>query len=464
MKMNNAGTSSTASRRISGNFISAVGHMRVSRIPHRIFVYADFDDKFLHRLALRRISIAADCCSMLPRDRAVKQAYREPCSQPDVVLTGPHQAGQTLVRAGKVTFISRTINKWAWAALAGAGAAMLVSRSTSASVNAGSRQRTLSPADERHAAAGSGRLADNPADIPVGGWNAILKRTYHEIVRDRVLAVAAGVTFYGLLALFPAVTAFVSFYGLIADRSAILDHLALLDTVLPMGAVDIIRDQIIRITSGDETKLGVAFLLGAGMSLWSANAGVKAMFDALNVAYNEVEKRSFIKLNAISLAFTFAVIAFGLIAISAIAVVPAILNYLYLGALSEWIVWLGRWPLIFLILLAGLAALYRFGPSRREPKWAWVSPGAIFAATAWIVFSILFSWYVANFGEYNKTYGALGAVIALLMWLWLSVTIVLVGAELNAETERQTLRDTTRGTAKPIGLRGAVVADQKTIS
>ena len=369
-----------------------------------------------------------------------------------------------ILRAELVSYISRKINKWSLAALAGASASLLVQRSISLSAEKVRQKAVSQPDGDQLARAGTGRLADNPADIPAGGWWAIVKRTYGEIARDRVLAVAAGVTFYGLLALFPAVTAFVSFYGLVADRSTILEHLALLENLLPMGAVDILRDQIIRITSGDETKLGVAFLLGVGMSLWSANAGVKAMFDALNVAYNEEEKRSFIKLNAISLTFTFAVIVFGLIAISAIAVVPAILNYFYLGAISEWIVWLGRWPLIFVILLAGLAALYRFGPSRREPKWAWVSPGAIFAAMAWIVFSILFSWYVANFGEYNKTYGALGAVIALLMWLWLSVTIVLVGAELNAETERQTLRDTTRGAAKPIGLRGAAVADQKTLN
>jgi membrane protein len=279
--------------------------------------------------------------------------------------------------------------------------------------------------------------------------------------RGRVLAVAAGVVFYAILALVPAITAFVSLYGLVADQSTIVEHLAAIEGFLPAGATEILRDQVTRITSGGETKLGLAFAISLALALWSANAGVKAIFDALNVAYGEEEKRGFFKLNLISLSCTLAAIVFLLLAIGATAVVPVVLDMLHLGPAAEWLIAIGRWPVLIGALMLGLAALYRFGPSRDEPRWSWVSPGAIFASVAWLLGSLLFSWYVANFEDYNKTYGALGALIGLLTWMWLSAIIVLVGAELNSETERQTWRDTTRGPPKPIGLRGADAADNK---
>lgn len=320
-------------------------------------------------------------------------------------------------------------------------------------------RRTGKAGGVRHTA--DGAAAEAPTDIPASGWRDILWRTYAEVSKDRVLAVAAGVTFYGLLAVFPAVTAFVSLYGLVADPGTVAEQLSAAEGVLPQGAIEIIRDQIVRITTGNETKLGFAFVIGIGLSAWSANAGVKAVFDALNVAYGEDEKRSFIRLNLTSLTFTLGILVFAVLAIGAVAAIPVILDYLYLGAVAEWLLWLGRWPALIAILMIGLAALYRFGPSRHDAKWKWVSPGAVFASVAWLLASILFSWYVASFEDYNKTYGALGAVIALLMWMWLSATIILVGAELNSETERQTLRDTTEGTPKPVGSRGADAADNK---
>lgn len=303
--------------------------------------------------------------------------------------------------------------------------------------------------------------AQAPTEIPAVGWVAIARRTYDEVGKDRVLAVAAGVTFYGLLALFPAVTAFVSLYGIMADPASVADQLAIAEGLLPAGALEVVRDQVTRIATGDQTKLGVAFLISLGLSAWSANAGVKALFDALNVAYGEEEKRSFIRLNLTTLGFTLAILLFALLALGAIAAVPVLLDFLYLGAATEWLLWLGRWPALILVLMLGLSALYRFGPSRDDAQWKWVSPGAILASVTWLVGSIAFSWYVATFEDYNKTYGALGAVIALLMWMWLSATIVLVGAELNSEAERQTLRDTTKGPPEPIGFRGADAADNK---
>lgn len=308
---------------------------------------------------------------------------------------------------------------------------------------------------------GEGALASAPTDIPPRGWWEILRRTYTEADRDRVRAVAAGVTFYGLLALFPALTAFVSIYGLVNDPASIGGQLAGLGAFLPAGAIEFLADQISRIGNGGSATLGFAFFLSLGLALWSANAGVKALFDALNVAYGEDEKRGFFKLNAISLAFTAGIIAFLLVALGAIAAIPIVLDYVYMGAASEWLISIGRWPLLFVVLVVGLGILYRFGPSRDDAQWKWVSPGALVAAVAWVAGSILFSWYVANFEDYNKTYGTIGAVIGLLTWMWLSATILLVGAELNAETERQTNRDTTKGPPMPIGMRGADAADRK---
>lgn len=188
-----------------------------------------------------------------------------------------------------------------------------------------------------------------------------------------MLAVAAGVTFYGLLAIFPAITAFVSLYGLLADPGTVAEQLSAAEGMLPGGAIEVIRDQIVRISTGNETKLGFAFVLGLGISAWSANAGVKAVFDALNVAYGEEEKRSFIRLNLTSLVFTLGILVFAALAIGAVAAIPVVLDYLYLGDVAEWLIWLGRWPVLVAIMMIGLAALYRFGPSRDDAQWKWVS-------------------------------------------------------------------------------------------
>jgi membrane protein len=251
----------------------------------------------------------------------------------------------------------------------------------------------------------------------------------------------------------------VSLYGLFADPGTINEHLSSLNGFLPGGAIDVIGDQVKRITGKGSGTLGLAFFSGLAISLWSANAGMKAVFDALNVAYGESEKRNFIWLNLQSLAFTLGAIVFLAIGVTVVVVVPVALNFLGLGSLGDWLIRLGRWPAMFAVILLALAVLYRYGPSRDRPQWRWVTPGGILAAAGWIIFSMLFSWYVASFGSYNETYGSLGAAIGFLTWVWLSTTIVLVGAELNAEIEHQTKKDTTEGPAQPRGARGARMAD-----
>jgi membrane protein len=268
---------------------------------------------------------------------------------------------------------------------------------------------------------------------------------------------AAAVTFYALLALFPAIAALVSIYGLFADPTSIQQHLNSISGVLPGGAVDVIRDQLNRLTAQPRGTLGISFLIGLVISLWSANGGIKAMFDALNVVYEEREERSFITLNAITLAFTVAMIAFVIVAMGCIVALPVALDYLpgFIGLVLNIV----RWPVMLVLVALALAFIYRYGPSRKEPKWRWLTWGSALAALAWLGLSAIFSFYAANFGTFNKTYGSLGGVIGFLTWMWLSVAVILIGGKLNAEMEHQTARDSTEGAPKPMGARRAKMAD-----
>ncbi|PPQ15660.1 ribonuclease BN [Bradyrhizobium sp. AC87j1] len=306
---------------------------------------------------------------------------------------------------------------------------------------------------------GHGRRAKSPFEIPWKGWKDIFWRTYQRIDEDRLLATAGGVVFFGLLAIFPAVTALVSSYGLFADPKTISANLQTLATMLPEGSFQIVEDQVARVVSHGSTTLGATFLFGLVLAIWSANAGVKAIFDALNVAYEEREKRSFIKLNMVSLAFTVGGIVALLVMVGLVVAFPLALNHLGMAPESKLIVALARWPLMFLVLLVALAILYRFAPSRDAPRWQWLSLGAVIAAILWIAGSALLSWYLSEFANYNATYGSLGAAIGLMTWMWMSAIVIMFGAELNSEIERQTLKDTTEGSPKPLGTRDAVSAD-----
>jgi membrane protein len=270
------------------------------------------------------------------------------------------------------------------------------------------------------------------------GWAAskqVLYRTYQEFNNDRLLALAAGVVFYGLLALFPAITALVSCYALFSDPATISNHLALLQTIMPTGAYSIVAGQVDRIAETATSDLSLTFFVSLALSLWSVNAGVKAIIAALNIVYGVKDSRSIIRLNFVSLAFSVGTIVGLLLAISAIIVLPIVLSYLPLGGVShELIVWL-RWPALVVMLLVGLALLYHFGPNRIDAPWQLISVGAVFAAINWIIGSALLSFYLGNFANYGATYGSLGAAIGLMMWLWMTSISVLLGAELNSELD-----------------------------
>jgi membrane protein len=304
-----------------------------------------------------------------------------------------------------------------------------------------------------------GRSATTPSDIPVRGWKDILLRVYKNISRHHIIAIAAGITFYTLLAIFPAIAALVALYGLFADPSTIATQLDKVGDILPGGAIDIIRDQMTRVASQGSSTLGLTFLGSLAVSLWSANAGIKSLFEALNIVYAEEEERGFIKLNAVSLSFTVAGICFALVAIAAIVGLPIALQYVGLQNATELLIKIARWPLLLAVVILALAIVYRYGPSRDRAQWRWITWGSAFAGLTWLIASGLFAWYAANFGTFNKTYGSLGAVIGFMMWIWISAIVVLLGAELDAEMEHQTSRDTTEGKPRPIGARGATMAD-----
>lgn len=301
---------------------------------------------------------------------------------------------------------------------------------------AGFRRR---PADAQPAdvpALAKGRPAGRSATKARRAWIEIARLLYSAIGQHRVVSIAAGVTFFILLAMFPAIAALVSVYGIFSDPTTIRTHLDDVSSFLPDGAIEVIGDQLSRVASGGKTTLGATFLFTLALSLWSANAGMKALFDALNIVYDAEERRGLIKLNVVSLAFTAGALLVLLLAIAAIVVLPIAFEYAGLQTIGSTVVMLARWPVLYAIIVPALALIYRFGPDREQAPWQWITWGSALAALLWIVVSILFSWYAANFGSYNKTYGSLGAVIGFMTWIWISCMIILAGAEFDAVRER----------------------------
>ena len=307
--------------------------------------------------------------------------------------------------------------------------------------------------------AGRGREAESPRDIPARGWFDVLKRVFKETSQDNVSLIAAGLALYALLAVFPALAAAVSLYGLVSSPDQIAAQIQNLSGVLPQQAADILRTALQNLASQQSQALGVGAIIGVLVALWSARKGVVALMTATNVAYDEEEERGFFKKLFVSLAFTVAAVVGFVLVVALAAAVPLVLRALGLPDVVQTILGVLRWVALWFLVVFALAVVYRFAPDRHHAKWRWVSWGSAAAATLWLVVSLLFSLYVRNFGSYGETYGALGGVVVLLMWFYLSAFVVILGAEINAELEHQTRRDSTAGRERPAGQRDAYVAD-----
>jgi len=304
-----------------------------------------------------------------------------------------------------------------------------------------------------------GRTATAPREIPLSGWKDIILRLKDEIAQDRVGLMAAGVAFYGLLALFPAITASLAIGGLLVEPDRIVDQLSVLSGIVPQEVMTIITKQATAVAGSREGGLGLAAVFGIMLAVYSASKGVSSLMQGMNVAYDEEEKRGFFAKTAITLALTVFLI-FGLLAgMGATLAVPALTQVLDAGLVAEVVGTALVWAALIALTLVGLSVFYRYGPSRDAPEFRWVSWGAVVACVLWIIGSAGFAFYVSNFGSYNESFGTLGGVVVLLMWFWISAFIILIGAELNAEMEAQTRHDTTIGKDRPMGARDAVKAD-----
>jgi membrane protein len=319
--------------------------------------------------------------------------------------------------------------------------------------------KTRSPTQRAGSESDRGREADHPGEIPPKGWMDVLRRAWSEVSDQNLFLIAGGVTYALLLALFPALAALVSLYGLVFDASQIEKQVGALSGVLPAETQELLTHQLHQLVTTSNGALGIGAVIGLVLAFWSASRGMSGMITALDIAYEEKERRGFFKFNMLALGLTLGLMIGGSIVIALVAVLPAALQVLALGPATKWVLLVVEWPLLIVLVMLGLAVLYRYAPDRDKPQWRWVSPGTITATILWVVASIGFTVYVANFNSYDKTYGSLGGVIILLTWLYLSALVVLFGAVINAQSERQTRKDSTEGPPRPMGERDAWAAD-----
>ena len=355
------------------------------------------------------------------------------------------------------------------AALAGVGVLLaLVARAERRDQAHGSRERDCGGGVHVHDdgriaytadATASGRHAASPVNLPPRGLREIFWRLVGAFDRDGILIVAAGVTFYGILSLFPLITAFVTLFGLFADHGEVADQLGRLEGVVPDEALALVQAQLDHLMAVEPGRLTLTSGIALLIAFWSANNGVKGLIEAMNVAYAESESRGFIRRNATAMSMTLGAMAMVATLIALSAVLPALVALFPGGGLRDTLLLWGRWPVMAVLLILVLAALYRFGPDRRGAKWRWITPGAVSAAIGLIAASWAFSIYATWFANFGETYGSLGTVVAVMIWLWLSAIVVIVGAEINAEAEHQTAADSTKGRDRPMGARGAVMAN-----
>ena len=307
---------------------------------------------------------------------------------------------------------------------------------------------------------GNGHHPDRPSDIGTRGWWEILKRVKTALKEEQVSLLAAGVAFFALIAMVPAFIALVSLYGLLADPGDVQRQVADLTQAMPTEARDLIEQQLESIVSTSSSSLGTGLVIGLALALWSASSGMRSLMSGIGVVYKEGDGRGFLKIRLLSLLLTLGAVVFVVGAFFVVAFLPSLLADTGMGTAGRVAVSILRWPLLGLGMLAGLAVLYRYAPDRADAELRWITPGSLIAIGLWLAGSIGFSVYTANFGSYNETYGSLGAVVILLLWLYLSAFVILLAGEINAQLELQTDADTTTGPDKPMGQRGATVADE----
>ena len=304
-----------------------------------------------------------------------------------------------------------------------------------------------------------GRDAKTPSEIPKKGWKDTLIRVKKEAKSDRLSMVSAAMAYYALFAFVPAISSIVLIYTWVSDPAEISSHISKVSQFIPEEIQTMLNEQLKGLASKAPTTLGLSAISALLIALWSASKGSKAIIEALNIIYDEEDKRGFFKLNFLALGMTFLGAVLGVLALSVVVVVPAIINLFNFGGTTEIIATSASWIVLLTLFTFYLSFTYRFAPNREKAKWKWVSWGAVIAAVLFALASALFSWYAKEFGNFNKTYGSLGAIIVLMMWFYISSFVVLLGGEINAELEHQTKKDTTKGPDKPLGTRGASMAD-----
>jgi membrane protein len=389
---------------------------------------------------------AAAHIRLLPQGLSADKRNR-PCVCGFQALPWRPPRGEIVLARRRIQYGKLAIGAAPWAGMVALGALLI--RSRMKPKPGLSKQEVAPPEHFEQLEPGRGRMAPAPRHIPLIGWRDVIWRTWREVGADRLTTVAASVTFFSLLSIFPALGVFVSLYGLVADVSQVSKQLDQMASVLPAPVLSILGDQMVRLTTGEPAGLSVAFVVSLLLAVWTANGAMKALFDGLNVAYDEVEKRNFFTKTMWTYGFTFALLIFLALTTAILVAAPVVLEAL--GLADSWMT-PARWLAMFVVG-------YRYAPCRARARWRWVVPGAAWAAGFWLVGSLGFSWYLNNVAHYDATYGSLGAVIGFMMWIWVSVMIVLVGAELNAEIEHQTALDSTTGPPQPMGVRGAAMAD-----
>ncbi|MDY6945811.1 MAG: YihY/virulence factor BrkB family protein [Pseudomonadota bacterium] len=318
---------------------------------------------------------------------------------------------------------------------------------------------SLDPAEIARAEADRGRQANRPAEIAWRGWWDVLWRVKDQLDADNVSIVAGGLALFALLAVFPSLAAAVAIYGLVASPDAIAAQMQAFTGLLPPATLEILQNQLNQLVSQRSETLSVGVIVGIVLAMWSARKGMVALISAVNVAYNEHDRRSFLMRMVMSMAFTVCAVLGFVVMVSIGVAVPIVLAFFPLGSATEWVLLGVRWGLLWIIAVFALSILYRIAPHRTRPRWEWVNAGSIIAATLWLLGSGVFAIYVRSFNTFGEAYGAIGGVVVMLMWFYVSAYVVILGAEINSELERQTVNDTTIGGGKPLGERGAFSAD-----